>query len=285
MSMSNETRERFNAYLARQAELNGLPPTPHKFTGTVTPTVQQTLESKAREQSNFLNRINVVGVDELNGQKIGLSIGSTIAGRTDTSTTGTRATSDPSSLAAQTYALKKTNFDTHLTYAKLDAWAKFPDFQARISNLINEQITNDRIMIGFNGTSVADTTNRTTNSLLQDVNKGWLQYLRDNRTTQHTSSVKVGEAPDASQDYNNLDALAFDAISLLEAPFREATDLVLICARSLVKDKYLSLIQSNDVIRKAFAGKWGTISTGSPPIIRLVMMVLSAFTSVGLSFA
>ncbi|MBD4604815.1 capsid protein, partial [Xanthomonas citri pv. citri] len=63
-------------------------------------------------------------------------------------------------------------------YQLLDAWAKFPDFQTRLSNSIAVQQGLDRIMIGFNGTSAAVTTDLATNPLLQDVNIGWLQKMR-----------------------------------------------------------------------------------------------------------
>ena len=48
-----------------------------------------------------------------------------------------------------------TEFDTHLGYAKLDAWAKFPNFQAMVRDVIVRQQALDRMMIGFNGTSAA----------------------------------------------------------------------------------------------------------------------------------
>lgn len=37
---------------------------------------------------------------------------------------------------AQGYPCTQTNFDTLIRYSKLDAWAKFPDFQTRIRDLI-----------------------------------------------------------------------------------------------------------------------------------------------------
>jgi hypothetical protein len=45
-----------------------------------------------------------------------------------------------------------------------------------------------RIMIGFNGTSAAATTDRSTNPKLQDVNIGWLQKIRTNAADRNVDS-------------------------------------------------------------------------------------------------
>ncbi len=49
----------------------------------------------------------------------------------------------------------------------------------RIRNAIVKRQALDRIMIGFNGVKRAKTSNRAENPLLQDVNKGWLQKIRE----------------------------------------------------------------------------------------------------------
>ncbi|WP_350669754.1 P2 family phage major capsid protein, partial [Pseudoalteromonas sp. 43-MNA-CIBAN-0464] len=51
-------------------------------------------------------------------------------------------------------------------------------FHQRYRNHVRQAIALDIIKIGFHGTSAADTTNRTTNTMLQDVNIGWLQLIR-----------------------------------------------------------------------------------------------------------
>ncbi|RYF77959.1 MAG: phage major capsid protein, P2 family, partial [Comamonadaceae bacterium] len=131
--------------------------------------------------------------------------------------------------------------------ATLDMWAKFPDFQLRLSRAIQHQCALDRIMIGFNGTSVANNTNRVTNPLLQDVNKGWLQYLRDNAAarvmTQGATAGKVIVNADGTKDYKTLDGLVFDAThSLLDGWHAEAGDLVAIVGRDIMQDKLFPLV-------------------------------------------
>ena len=48
----------------------------------------------------------------------------------------------------------------------------------------------DRIMIGFNGTSIAKDTDIVANPLLQDVNKGWLQKQREENPSRVLKKVK-----------------------------------------------------------------------------------------------
>ena len=59
--MRNETRKQFDAYLARLAKLNGVNSAVQTF--AVEPSVQQKLEQRIQESSEFLKQINVYGVD------------------------------------------------------------------------------------------------------------------------------------------------------------------------------------------------------------------------------
>ena len=240
--MKNPTRKNFSAYLAHLATLNGVESDAQMF--TVAPSVQQKLESRIQESSAFLQSIGIYPVDEMQGQKIGIGTDGPVASRTDT-TGADRGTRDAASLGGQGYQCVQTNYDTHVRYATLDMWAKFPDFQLRLSRAIRQQCALDRIMIGFNGTSVAANTNRVTNPLLQDVNKGWLQYLRDNAPervmAQGATAGKV--VVGATGDYKTLDGLVYDATeSLLDAWHAEAGDLVAIVGRGLMHDKLFPLV-------------------------------------------
>jgi P2 family phage major capsid protein len=248
--MRNQTREKYDAYCAQLAKLNGVQKADQKF--TVAPSIQQKLETKMQESSDFMSKINLVGVTEQEGEKLGLGISNPIAGTTDT-TAADRATSDPTSLDSDKYRCEQTNFDTHLTYAKLDLWAKFPDFQTRIRDAILKRQALDRIMIGFNGTSRAATSNRALNPMLQDVNVGWLEKYRLNAPARVMNDgasaganlIKVG--PAAGHDYENLDALIYDAVNELIDPWhQESTDLVVICGRALLADKYFPILNKDN---------------------------------------
>lgn len=238
--MRNQTRVLFNDYLGTIAKLNGVASAVAQF--TVEQSVQQKLETKLQESSAFLKKINIIGVDDLKGEKLGLGIAGPIASRTDTSSDGTRKTVDPTTLGAEGYECVQVNYDTHLRYAKLDAWSQHKDFQLKISGAIVERCALDRIMVGFNGTSAAATTNRNTNPLLQDVAKGWLKHIRDNAAQRVLSGVTYG----AGGTYKTLDGLVFDAIQLLEPVHRDDPELVAVVGRDLMHDKMFPLVDGQD---------------------------------------
>ena len=156
--MRNDTRKQFDKYRARVAHLNGVSDTSASF--SVDPAIQQTMEQKIQESSAFLTSINMpIVVDQL-GQKIGLGVAGPSASRTDT-TTKTRATRDITAFDPNGYQCVKTNFDTHLTYAKLDAWARHKAFQNMVRDAVLKRQGLDRIMVGWNGTHAAADTSLT----------------------------------------------------------------------------------------------------------------------------
>lgn len=241
--MHLQTRKLYDAFTAHIAELNGVSNAATKF--SVAPQVEQRMEERIRESSDFLKKINVYGVDQTEGEKIGIDANSTIASRTDTSNTGERNTQDPTALSAGRYRCKQTNFDTHLSYAKLDAWRHDKNFQNIITSTVNSQIARDRLMIGFNGTSAAATTNRVTNPLLQDVNIGWLQSQRTAKPASVMSNKKIGNI--SGNDYKNLDAAVIDAANnLIAAHHAGNPELIVICGRKLLNDKFMALVEDND---------------------------------------
>lgn len=235
--MRTQTREAFNAYKAQVAQLNGVADVGEKF--AVSESVEQTLESRIMESAGFLGMVNSFLVTEQIGEKIGLGSNGPIAGRTDT-TSADRATTDATTPDGNKYTCQQTNFDTHIRYASLDAYAKFPDFQARVRDVIIRQQALDRIMIGFNGTSAAATTNKTTNPLLQDVNIGWLKKLQteaaENYLTEGATAGEIrigaGNGSTLLPDYKNVAEMVADLrSSLLDAwHARDNTFKVLISA-------------------------------------------------------
>jgi P2 family phage major capsid protein len=241
--MRNQTRELFNQYLERQAELNGIADATQSF--TVDPSVEQKLEDRAQESSEFLQRINISPVAELKGEKLGLGIGESLARRTNTDVND-RQTSDPTSLDNLIYELAKTEFDTHIKWNKLDMWAKFPDFQERIRNQVLRRIALDRIMIGWNGTSVAAASDRATNPLLQDMNIGWIERCRQDKEEHILSEGTPGSGKiiiGPGGDYASLDALVYDLYNALLPSWASGdTELVAIVGRDMMHDKYFPLI-------------------------------------------
>lgn len=264
--MRKETRALYKSYVSQIAQLNGVDAEDVVAKFSVAPAVEQKLEEKIQESSDFLQQINIVGVPQQTGQKVGVAVTRPIASRTNTKSGKRRTPTDPTDTGDNgTYFCRQTNYDHALPYAKLDAWRHKPEFQTLVRDVILKQQGRDRIMIGFNGTSIADDTKLADNPLLQDVNEGWLHKIRTHAASRvlddgeltdgATKAIYVaagievvdGDATNiatAQADYANLDALAFDALDLLDPWHRGDTDLVVIVGWALVKDKYLNLLQA-----------------------------------------
>lgn len=204
MNLSPESSQRLHAYMANTARAYG------GVAGqqyTATPSVAQTLNDKiVQDGGAFLARINTVAVPEVKGQKVLMGVAGTVSGRTDTSGNGERVARSLVALDDEDYELKKTDSDVALKYATIDAWAKFPDFETRFGRAIRQAIANDRLRVGWNGTTAAATTDRTAHPDLSDVNKGWLEHIRlwnsGSQYVDGTGAVALG-----SDDFPNLDTL------------------------------------------------------------------------------
>lgn len=244
--MRNETRVLFNQYLSDVANLNGVSSAAKKF--TVSPSVQQTLETRIQQSSDFLTRINNVPVPEQSGEKVGLGIGGPVASTKNTAAGDRRTPVDPTNLDGTGYNCTQTNSDTYVSFAKLDLWAKFPDFQLKMRNAIVLRQALDIIMIGFNGVSRAATSDIAQNPMLQDVNIGWLQKMRNHaaqRVMNHGAAagkVTLG----ANGDYKNIDALVMDVVSSMIDPWhRKDPNLVCVMGGDLLADKYFPLVNKD----------------------------------------
>lgn len=259
--MKTKTRFAFNAYLQQLATLNKIDVKDIGSKYTAEASVAQTLETKIQESSAFLTRINVVPVDEQSGERLGLGIGATVAGTTDT-TKKEREPTDPTYIDGEGYKCTQTNFDTALGYEKLDLWAKFQDFQIRIRDAIIKRQALDRIMIGFNGERREKTSDRLTYPLLQDVNIGWLEKIRREAPVRVLSRIVGSDGTVISQtvrigkggDFKNLDALVMGAVSeKIEPWYQDDTELVVICGRSLMADKYFPIVNRDQPNSEALA--------------------------------
>lgn len=260
--MRKQTRIKFNAFLTRVAELNGVDTGDLDKKFSVEPSVTQTIMTRVQDSSEFLTSINIVPVAEMKAEKVGLGVNGSIASTTDTAGGDERETADFATLDTEGYFCQQVNYDFHIRYNTIDLWARYQDFQARLRDAIVKRQSLDRMMIGFNGTHRAKTSNRTKFPLLQDIAPGWLQKYRDNAPTRVMSNI-TGEGGNvvsekirvgAGGDYANLDALVMDATNTLIAPwYQEDPELVVICGRQLLADKYFPLVNQEQPNSEALA--------------------------------
>ncbi|AWV44567.1 phage major capsid protein, P2 family [Hafnia alvei] len=260
--MRPNTRFKFNAFLTQVAKLNGIDVNDIAKKFTVEPSVTQTLITTVQDTSDFLKRINMVPVDEQTGEKIGLGVTGSIASTTDTDSGDERETADFAALEARQYKCEQVNFDFHIRYNTLDLWARYQDFQIRLRDAITKRQALDYIMAGFNGIKRSATSDRSKNPMLQDVAVGWLQKLRNEAPKRVMDKITDAEGNVVSTtirigkngDYVNLDAAVMDATnSMIEPWHQEDPDLVVICGRQLLADKYFPLVNQEQPNTEAMA--------------------------------
>lgn len=260
---------------------------------SVEPTIAQELNDAITAKSDFLQRINVIGVSEIKGQKVFLGVSGPVTGRTNTKTTD-REAKDGSALDENTYELFSTESDVSLPYAKIDAWAKFPDFHQKYSAAVQKQIALDRIMIGFHGTTAATQTDIVAHPMLQDVNKGWLQIAREQIPQQvmkqglTAGKVTLGEGG----DYPNLDALVHDTKQMVDERLRDGGDLIAIIGSDLLaSDKAKLYAKQGDVptekerIEDAqVIATYGGLPSFSVPFFPVNGVVVTSFDNLSIYF-
>ena len=82
--------------------------------------------------------------------------------------------------------------------------------------------------------------------------KGWLQQMRDDMPSHvmngaHTQNkIKVGKGQSKDHGYENIDALVLDAVNtLIDEVYADDTELVVICGREILNDKYFNMINTD----------------------------------------
>jgi P2 family phage major capsid protein len=246
--MKKQTRQLYDQMGARVAKTYGVQTVAQPFSAT--PTVEQRLQDKIVEQDEFLGKINVITVDEMEAQNILGSASGPVSGRTDTSTDGKeRSPKDVLGLDIFKYKLYQTNSDVYMRYATMDAWAKFKDFAERYARYVQQRIANDRVIIGWHGESAAADTDLSAHPMMQDVNKGWIQYMRDNLAAnilttgeKQTGEIRIG----ADGDFLNLDHAVAELAEGIPQYLKQ--DLVALIGSELVG-------REKSVLYKAIGGK------------------------------
>ncbi|MBU6951006.1 phage major capsid protein, P2 family [Hahella sp. HN01] len=235
--MNFKTKKLFNDMCAAMAATYGVGSVAEQF--NVEPTIAQELQDKITESSEFLQLINVVAVDELKGEKVIGSVTGFVPKRTDTDSAD-RQTSDVLALGSKGYELHPVEYDTHIKYKTIDSWAKFPDFQARYGGWVRKAISLSKLRVGWLGTSCAlPATKPGDHPNGEDVNKGWLQQLREFKSGSQwfvegatAGQIRIGEGG----DFANLDAAVHACLQMVDELHRDGGDLVVIMGRDLLAE-------------------------------------------------
>lgn len=213
--MQKATKVLFKKFLTEMGEDYGEDDVQEHF--AVSPTIVQSLLMAITAENDVLKLINNIPVDEVQGQKVYLGTSGLATTRTDTSGAGRRAGRDISDTAGRTYQCYQHDADVLIPYATLDSWAKFPGFMELLTAAIRIQRSDDLVMVGFNGSSVAATTDPVANPLGEDVNKGWFQLMREEAPAQ---IIQVPVTIGAAGDFKNLDAFVKSLKNMLGQPHK-----------------------------------------------------------------
>ncbi|TCB71430.1 phage major capsid protein, P2 family [Acinetobacter sp. ANC 3781] len=240
-------RTKLSSYIADIARANNVEDA--KYTFAVQPVPEQKIIAAYQESADFLKQINVFPVDNAKGEKIGLQIGSSVAGTTDTRVKARTPVAAGTLDLLDEYDCTQTNYDVAYYWSLLNAWKHHPDFKAKLQAMVIKAIALDKLCIGFNGLYRAPTSDRIANPLLQDVKKGWLQKIRDIAPEQHYEGVDDGTGNlvikvGAGNEFKTVDGLVEFAVEEYIAEQHRESGLIAICGRGILSDKYLPLLNT-----------------------------------------
>lgn len=222
-----KTIHTYKAYVAKENDIQDVS-APY----ALKPDIETRLVRKIKESSSLLQHVNFVPVTLSTGTTGILPANGPYTSRTRIQGGQGRVCTELTINPAP-YKCIFTEFDVIIPYSALDLWAGMEDFYGQIEDVLTEQQGLEQIMIGFNGTHAADHTDIVNYPLLEDVNKGWLQKIRDNAPSHVVQQATIG----TDGDYASLDALAYAATQKLTAPNRDRPGLVVIISRDTLHTK------------------------------------------------
>ncbi len=233
--MRSNTRKLYTALMAGMATAYGVDSMAHQFSVDIPQ--ETTLNDKVQESSAFLDMINMTGVTDTQGQALELGVDGLLAKRTNTDTND-RSPADLGGPSGSKWATAFTEFDVGIKYQTLDTWARYKDFHQRYMKAVYKAIALNRMSIGFNGTSVAAETDPGNNPLGQDVNKGWLQVLKEQNPEHYIDGANIYLHPDMpeGQGYKTLDGLVADVFNAIPIEHRTGQEVAIIGSSLLAYD-------------------------------------------------
>lgn len=173
-----------------------------------------TLNRDIQNFSPFLNFVNVMPRTHQKGGSLMIGSQGRVTQTNDTRSGTERRVNTPKASTANEYEMVKAHSDFGLHDDDIDAMSEFPEWANMYREAFLEAMGNDRIIIGWHGTHHAATSDNTANALLEDVNTGWLELLRQRASSQVLTGgtvageIKIGSA--AGSDYASLDHLVQD---------------------------------------------------------------------------
>lgn len=168
----------------------------------------------------FSKLINILPVVDRDGSSFLGCLGDPATGRTDVSEKDRET--HPLLAKPLQYRTVKTDTDIHIPYAALNQWA-LGNFTENYNKFVTTRLGLDRLIIGWQGESQDQkNTDITTDALMTNVNKGWLQVMRE----QHPSNI-IGDKLSnpitfgVGGDYESLDQAVLDMVQFIPEVMRD----------------------------------------------------------------
>ena len=248
--MTPEIRKIVDKLLAFTAKQNGVNDPTKTF--NVVPRVEQAIETKVMQSNAFLSQINNIGVKEIKGDILGFGVPSTITKRTTTPNAhgSLRRPTDPTGLVQRSYECFEVEQDSTITWNKIDQWAHLPNFYALYRQMVMFAQARDRLLTMWWGQDNAANTDPAAFPLLQDVNKGFIQFMIDENPDNvlglnsdgTVKPIKI-DAEDPAADFRTLNQLAYYLrYEVLHRLFQNRTSLRIIIGDELTVTENVELL-------------------------------------------
>ncbi|MFC0815008.1 P2 family phage major capsid protein [Pasteurella multocida] len=230
--MENLTVNKYRAYIQHLSNSLKLDNNGALFVYNLDPKQEKQFFANLKKNS-FFGLINVIKSRFSEGNTLGIQI--PMPSTTDTD----REERQPDKAYIepfQRFYCEQINIDSCVSYPKLDSLASYldKDFDQELERYLDKQTLLSLLMVGFNGKKRTTETTSTPaeNKLAEDVKKGWLQQIREEKASVVITGANVGEG----QQYKNLNALIKAGLAKIENPHKMHGDLVAICGRNVLAD-------------------------------------------------
>ena len=236
----------YSTHLVTAYELESADELKHEF--SVSSPMETKLKRALLDSVEFLRMITTMDVQQIKGQVVKVGNYAIATGRKKNG----RFVSDQD-VDGHTYELVETDSCSVVTWAMLASWANagsVNEFMRMMSENATTRYALDILRVGFNGVSVADTTNPKTNPLGEDVNKGWHQIVKENAPDQIVTD-EIYFNPDAGvlkdKEYKTLDAIVTEIKNTLIHPsLRQHPQLAVLIGSDLTAAAQTKLMNQAD---------------------------------------
>lgn len=230
MQLNQMARGYIDQYSQKQGEFFGVTDPSKQF--AITGPKENQLRAKLLESTDFLKRITVLDVDQKTGQVVNVGLNRLHTGRKK----GGRHTT-ATGIDGHEYDLVEIDSCAIVTWDTLSVWANSGNvgqFMQLMNNNATQSFGLDMLRIGFNGLSVAETTNPVENPNGEDVTLGWQALVTRDAPTQIITQDTYLDNEGAG-DYKTLDAMASDLINTKIHPsLRNHPNLVVLVGADLM---------------------------------------------------